>query len=149
MSTDTLLRDPAADQEPPPRPHRWGMVLAVILLAALALTVTGMFPFRQLVDQARQVDQTRARLTELVDENARLEERIADLQTDEELERLAREDYGYVLPGETGYVVVVPPDAGVDPADRTDAAAVEPDPPAPWWVRAWRFVTGGDLADDG
>ncbi len=148
MSTDTLLRDATAHQEPPPRPHRWGMVLAIILLAALALTVTGMFPFRQLVDQARQVDETRDRLAELVDENARLEDRIADLQTDEELERLAREDYGYVLPGETGYVVVVPPDAGDGPVDPADTA-VEADPPAPWWVRGWRFVTGGDLVDDG
>lgn len=143
--TRTLTRKQAT---PPtkPRRQRWGLVLAVILLAALAFTVSGVFPFRQLLAQRQQVERANEQYATLVEENARLEEEIAALATEEEVERIARDQYGLVRPGETGYVVVVPP--GAEPLVTEESSAASADERA-WWERIWDFVTGGDLADDG
>lgn len=139
--TKTLERQTA----PPPRKHRLGWVLAVILLSALALTVSGVFPFRQFVEQRRAVEESRQQLSALEDENRRLEEDVAALYTDGEIERVARDQYGLVKPGETGYVIVSPP--GADTATDDVAVPVE-EPHRPWWVRVWDWVTGNDLRRD-
>jgi cell division protein FtsB len=47
-------------------------------------------------------------LRELEDTNAALEARIAALGTDQELERLARQDLNMVKPGEIAYTVLPP-----------------------------------------
>jgi cell division protein FtsB len=140
--TKTLERKVA----PAPRGHRWGWVLAVILLSALALTVSGVFPFRQLIEQRRSVEATRQQLTALEQENRQLEGDIAALQTDEEVERVARDQYGLVRPGETGYVVVSPPG---EVAVGDEAAPVPAVDDRPWWTRFWDWVTGNDLRRDG
>lgn len=128
----------------PQRKPRWGMALAIILLVALAFTVSGVFPLRQILLTQEQVDRSRAQYDALVAENELLEEEIAALQTPTELERIAREEYGLVAPGEVGYVVV--------PSDRGPALtqpSVRLQEPRPWWQRLWDFLTGGDLAGDG
>ncbi len=147
--TLTRERNATAETPPPaPRRQRWGMVLALILLGALALTVSGVFPFRQMVAQHRRVAAAEERYAALVAENRRLEERVARLGTDAEVERLARQEYGLVRPGEIGYVVVVP-DGGTDPrADVTPADARNP-APRPWYRRIWEYLTGADLDRDG
>jgi len=140
--TKTMERETA----PAPRIQRWGWVLAVVLLSALALTVSGVFPFRQIVEQRREVEESRQQLSALEKENSTLEDDIAALQTEEEIERVARDQYGLVRPGETGYVVVNPP--GVETTEGADTAPVQ-DAHRPWWVRAWDWVTGNDLRRDG
>jgi cell division protein FtsB len=139
--TDTLEREGAPTQ----RGHRWGWVLAVILLSALALTVSGVFPFRQLIEQRRSVEATQQQLSALEAENRQLEAEIAALSTDEEIERVARDQYGLVRPGETGYVVVSPP--GEPAAQETTPVPSVDD--RPWWTRLWDWVTGNDLRRDG
>jgi len=140
--TDTITR---AEETDAPRRSRMAPIIAVLLLAALAFTVSGVFPFRQLFQQQRQVEETRERLQQLVDENDALASEIEALQTDEEIERLAREHYGLVRPGETAFVVVVP-----DPRAGGEVAPAEEQVPAlPWWQRLWNFVTGGDAVADG
>lgn len=140
--TSTMERDPSAA----PRKQRWGWVLAVVLLSALALTVSGVFPFRQLIDQRRAVEQSRQQLAALEEKNRELEEDITALGTDAEIERIARDQYGLVRPGETGYVIVSPP--GAETADAADVEPVE-EAHRPWWVRIWDWITGSDLRDDG
>jgi cell division protein FtsB len=140
--TETLERT----GDSPPRKAHYGWVLAVVLLSALALTVSGVFPFRQLVEQRRSVEQSRQQLAALEEENLRLEEDVAALYTEEEIERVARDQYGLVRPGETGYVVVIPPGSEVEGA--SSAVPVE-EAHRPWWVRIWDWVTGRDLSDDG
>ncbi len=130
----------------PARKQRWGWVLAVVLLSALALTVSGVFPFRQLLEQRQQVEQGREQLAALQEENQRLEEDVAALYTDEEIERIARDQYGLVRPGETGFVVVDPPGSGS--VEETEVVPVEEEHRS-WWVRLWDWVTGNDLRDDG
>ena len=70
------------------------------------------------------------------------------LQTDEEVERLAREQFGLVRPGELAYVVV---GSSVEATTTTAPPAATLDDPGerPWWRDVWEFLTGGDLVHDG
>ncbi|MGB5168753.1 MAG: septum formation initiator family protein [Acidimicrobiia bacterium] len=141
--TKTLERQ---KDKAPVKKQRWGWVLAVVLLGALALTVSGILPFRQLISQQNQIERSQAQLTALTDENDLLAEDIAMLGTDAEIERLAREQYGLVRPGEVAYVVVTPDEPPVveapsDPVVRSDQR--------PWWERVWDFITGSDVDPDG
>jgi cell division protein FtsB len=142
LMTETLERTTEAA---PSRKQRWGWVLAVVLLGALALTVSGILPFRQLVSQQRQIERTQDQLTALEQENQALSEDIEMLGTDAEIERIAREQYGLVMPGEVAYVVVTPREtqiieAAPDPVVRSDERA--------WWERVWGFITGDDIDSD-
>jgi cell division protein FtsB len=137
---------PEVEDAAPVRKRRWGWVLAALLLGALALTVSGILPFRQLVAQQRQIDRAGSQLEALSSENERLEGEIIALQTDAEVERIARDQYGLVRPGEVGYVVVVPPGASEDDEVLT---AVPSTDERSLWERLWDFVTGGDLDGGG
>jgi len=143
LMTETLER---TAETTPPRKQRWGWVLAVVLLGALALTVSGILPFRQLVSQQRQIERSQDQLAALERENEALSEDIEMLGTDAEIERIAREQYGLVRPGEVAYVVVTPEETPVaatlsDPVVRSDER--------PWWQRVWDFITGDDINSDG
>jgi cell division protein FtsB len=139
--TETITRQ----RTDKPRRSRVAPVVAVLLLAALAFTVSGVFPFRQLFQQQRQVADTQERLQDLTDANDQLEADIEAMQTDDGIERIAREQYGLVRPGEDAYVVVVPDTA----SDSSTVPTEDPTPAAPWWQRMWNFLTGGDVPNDG
>ncbi|MEN8233352.1 MAG: septum formation initiator family protein [Actinomycetota bacterium] len=141
--TDTLEY---TERHAPPRKQRWGWVLAIVLLGALALTVSGILPFRQLIGQQRQIERSQEQLDALQRENQALAEDISRLDTDAEVERIAREQYGLVRPGEVAYVVSVPDESPTvegapDPIVRTDER--------PFWQRIWDFVAGSDVDSDG
>ena len=142
LMTKTLERQ---KDKAPVKKQRWGWVLAVVLLGGLALTVSGILPFRQLISQQHQIERSQEQLTALTNENNALEEDITMLGTDAEIERLAREQYGLVRPGEVAYVVVTPEEPSVieapsDPVVRSDQR--------PWWERVWDFITGSDVDPD-
>jgi cell division protein FtsB len=59
-------------------------------------------------------------------ENDRLEDRAESLGRDEEIERLAREDYGMVRPGEESYGVMPPPETTTT---STTSTTTPPTPP--------------------
>lgn len=141
--TDTLEH---AELRTPHRKQRWGWALAILLLGALALTVSGILPFRQLITQQRQIERSQEQLSALQRENQALREDIVRLGTDAEVERIAREQYGLVRPGEVGYVVVV---SETPPAGDTDTVADVQGNERPWWERIWEFVTGSDVDGDG
>ena len=124
-------------------------LLLTVALIAVVVVLAGIFPFRQIIASNRAVDTAEEKLAAIREETAVLEARIAALQTPEEVERLAREQFGLVHPGEIGYVVVTPPWE----ADRSQPAEA-PEEPAettgkPWWEGVWDFLTGRDLAGDG
>ncbi len=125
------------------RPAALAITLLFILVGAAFLTQV--VPYRQIIESKRQVETARAQLASLEEENILLEADVDALQTDEEIEKLAREKLGYVMEGETAYVVLDPP-AG----DNPSTAVVEPAPVVlekTWVDRLWDFVTGGDLAE--
>lgn len=83
----------------------WAVLAATTLLTVLAI---GVFPTRQYLDQRQQTSELHSRLRFLRQENDTLRAQIEALGTTEEIERIARADYGYVRPDEETYVIVVP-----------------------------------------
>ena len=81
----------------------WVMVVTAVLFVVLAL---GVFPTRTLLDQRAIRADTEAQLASLDQEIAELSDRVERLQTPEEIERLAREQYFMVREGEEPYVIV-------------------------------------------
>lgn len=120
-----------------------------VALFTLALLVVGMavltnvVPYRQIVDQSRQVEAAAAQLDALQEENAMLTARRDALQTPVEIERLAREKLGYVRPGEVAYVVLEPP--ALPTSTTTPVVEEEAVEDSTLLSAVWDFVTGADL----
>jgi hypothetical protein len=76
------------------------------LCAVLALAV---FPTSTFLDQRADTSEAEQRLAVLRAQNEAYEERIERLQTVEEIERVAREQYNLVFPGEEAYAVLPAP----------------------------------------
>ncbi|MCH8971486.1 MAG: septum formation initiator family protein [Acidobacteria bacterium] len=118
-------------------------VVTLLFLVTGAAFLTQVVPYRQILDSQRQVSSARAELAALEEDNEVLAADIAALQTDEEVEKLAREKLGYVQPGETAYVVLDPPEEETRPQPQTDDLVI---PEERTWVdMLWDFVTGADL----
>lgn len=123
---------------------------AVILVVALALA-TNVLPLRQIVAQRQEIVATQERLDAIVADNAALESRVEALQTPLEVERLAREELGYVRPGEEAYVVMDPtpgesPEASAPAGQKTAAAGETRQDDRGFFARMWDYMTGRDLA---
>ena len=115
--------------------------LLLLLLVALAATLSGILPFRQIIAQDRAVGLAEEKLAALEAENERLAESVLLLETPDEVERIAREEFGYVRPGEVAYVVVTSPQA---PTAEPVEVAAEPER-RDWWDPIVDFLTGRDL----
>ena len=104
------------------RPHlpsgigRWVRPLllataAVVSIAALAVYV---FPTRTWLDQRAALSETSVELRELEAERSALEQRVAELDSDDQIEEIARSQYGLVRPGEEAYAVLPAPEKPVE-----------------------------------
>jgi cell division protein FtsB len=76
---------------------------------ALGLLAVGVFPTRTFLQQRAATSESQQRLAVLRQENEAMQARIDRLQTPEEIERLAREQYNLVFPGEEAYAVLPTP----------------------------------------
>jgi len=93
------------------RRRRVGRLLGFVgggacVVGALAV---GVFPTRTYLDQRSDTAESQQRLDVLREQNEALADRIEALDTDAEIERLAREQYNLVLPGEEAYAVLPAP----------------------------------------
>lgn len=117
-------------------------IVTLLLLVGVAVVFSNVFPFRQILAQQELVVQKEQTLAVLEAENARLTSAADYLQTDQGVEKIARQDFGYVRPGEVAFVVVAPPDEAefvppaAEPIEELDRV---------WWQGIWDFLTGRDL----
>ena len=104
--------------------HRRRVLVRVLLgaMAAVALLFVFVFPARTLLAQRQQTEKQKKTLELLHEQSRKLAEESRRLQNDAEVERMAREQYGFVYPGEHPYVVV-PPSTTSPPAPTTSAPA--------------------------
>lgn len=79
---------------------------AVLLIGVLFLAV---FPTRTYLDQRESIDDAHERLSVLREQNEKMEQRIRSLQTPDEIERIARQEYNLAKPGEEVYVIIPSP----------------------------------------
>jgi cell division protein FtsB len=116
--------------------------LLLVLLVAMAATLSGILPFRQIIAQGRAVDLAEEKLAALEAESARLAETARLLGTPDEIERIAREEFGLVREGEVAYVVVNAP--GSEPFVPAVTEVIEV-PRRHWWDPIVDYLTGSDL----
>ena len=81
---------------------------ALVGLVILAVFVFGVFPTGSYVEQRSELHDAERELAELQAENADLESRVDRLESDAEIERVAREDFGMGEPGEESYLILPP-----------------------------------------
>ncbi len=91
-------------------------------MAIVALLFVFVFPARTLLAQRQQTDKERKTVELLHEQSRKLAEQSRRLQDNAEVERMAREQYGFVYPGEHPYVVV-PPSTTSPPVPTTSAPA--------------------------
>lgn len=111
---DRYLDDVDDDLEDDGRPtglRRLGRALGVAggSVAVLGALAVGLFPTQTFLDQRSSTAEAQERLAVLRTQNEAFEERIERLQSDEEIERLAREQYNLAYPGEEAYAVLPAP----------------------------------------
>jgi cell division protein FtsL len=83
--------------------------IAIGSLVVVAILFLFVFPTRSFLAQRSQISGAQHDLDVLRTQNARLQKEAARLQTDAEIERIAREEYGMVRPGERAFVVIPAP----------------------------------------
>lgn len=91
------------------------MRLALLVVVLVGLLFAFVYPTRTFLDQRDQTNKARAQLELLRSENARLARESKKLSNDSEIERLAREKYGLVKPGEKPFVILPAPSSTVPP----------------------------------
>ena len=84
-----------------------GLLAPLVLLVGVVLVAV--FPMQNLRNQRSATAEAEAELAEVNAERERVRSEIELLETDEEIERRAREDYGYQRPGEEIYNVLPSP----------------------------------------
>ncbi len=110
---------------------RWFVFLMIVAVAIYLLAVT---PVRTYLDQREQMQAAEKRHAVLVAANKDLVDRTVQLQSDEEIARLARERYELVPNGTQAYAVM-PPAPTAAPAPQPD------DTKKGFWSSAWDNVT--------
>lgn len=100
----------------PPALTRWlrPLLVAAVAIATMALLALYVFPTRTWIDQRAAITETEASLDALAAEREALEARVTELDTDSEIELIARTQYGLVLPGEEAYAVLPAPEHPVE-----------------------------------
>ena len=112
--------------------------LIVALLGVLALAVVILSaPMQSYLDGRDRVDHLEVKAAALDAENARLLQRVDDLERDTTVELLAREQLGLIRPGEVLYTLA-PPE--VDRPQITPPRTRDAEPAGPWYARVWGEV---------
>ncbi len=84
----------------------------VVSLVIVALTLLAV-PARSYLSQRDDISERREVLAEVTARNDRLQERLDSLDRPEEIQRIARREYGLVEVGEEAYTVLPPATAGL------------------------------------
>ena len=118
------------------RKRTWLFVGGLALVGVLFIAV---FPARTYLDQHRQRQEVLTQIKATDAKNKALEKRIASLHTDAEVERLAREQYNLVRPGEEAYAILP---TRQPPAPQTEPAPKPKPKSNPGWLgRTWNSIT--------
>jgi len=84
----------------------WPLVLTVLVCVTFGI---GVLPTRTYLERKQEVALAQQQVDNLTRENDGKQARVDQLQTDEEIEAIAREQYQLVMPGEEAYPILPPP----------------------------------------
>ena len=117
----------------------WPLLVSVVLVGAL---FAGVFPTRTYLAQRASISRSEKQLDVLDEQSQDLEKRAKALQSDAEIERLARERYNLVKPGEQAYAVLPPPaEQGHETPTVNEPDRKDDEPHRNVLQRAWHAVT--------
>ena len=85
------------------------LVPFVVVIALIGVLFVAVFPTRTWLAQKQERADALEQLHVLEEQNQILASRVEALQSDEEIERLAREQYNLVRPGEEAYAMLPAP----------------------------------------
>ena len=105
MSTRPVLE--RAEPRPAVRLTARAALLLVVMLVIFAFAIA---PLRAYLGERSALAEVREQTAKLESQNARLQERLLELNDPRELERIARACLGMVRPGETAFVTI--PESG-------------------------------------
>jgi cell division protein FtsL len=108
----------------------------VLFLVLFVLAATAVYPLRQYVAQQGRIERLQAKQAALDAANAQLERERTRLNDPAYVEQLAKRDFHMVRPGEQPWLLT-----GTPPADTATAPAAKPAHKAPWYRRAWHWIT--------
>lgn len=114
-------------------PRRAAVLVSVVVAIALSVAV----PLQNYLALRGELTGVRVERAALRDQVSELERRRALLENPAHIEAQARERLRYVRPGETPYMVQLPP-----PTATPVEAVTAPEPAAPWYTRLWRSISG-------
>ncbi|MEY2404683.1 MAG: hypothetical protein QOD38_2234, partial [Acidimicrobiaceae bacterium] len=90
----------------PRRRLLWILLASVTIVGVLFI---GVYPTRTYFAQRSALQKAQHQLDVLQTENAKLDQQAADLNTDSEIERIARQNYNLVHPGEEAFAILPAP----------------------------------------
>lgn len=140
----------AAVRRPSQRPRVTGRA-AILILVLAVLTVSYASSLRAYLQQRDHIADLRAQIAETSQGIEQLEREKRRWHDDKFVASQARERFGYVMIGETGYRVIDENGEPLDSEDElTDPDALPPPVPEPWWDGAWESVlVAGDPEEYG
>jgi len=109
------------------------LFIAGLVVAGILFTFAN--PARTWFDQRQEIIAARERNVVLDEQSQELRARAATLRTDEAIERIAREEYGLVKPGEEAFAILPAPGSGPPKPE-----AKPPPPPRSAWRDAWDAI---------
>jgi len=117
----------------------WPLLVSVVLVGILFAAV---FPTRTYLAQRASISHAEKQLHVLGEQNADLQAQAQKLQSDAEIERIAREQYNLVKPGEEAYAVLPPPSSGATTTTTPGPAASKKADDRNVVQKAWDAFTG-------
>ena len=109
-TTDEKQEQPAPPAPPPPRRRprwlMWALLSSVTIVGALFI---GVYPMRTYLAQRTSLHRAERQMDVLKTQNDKLAQQAQQLNTDSEIERLAREQYNLVRPGEQAFAILPAP----------------------------------------
>ena len=116
----------------------WSLALMAVVVLGL---FTFVFPTRTFLAQRASISHAERQLEVLDEQNAELEARAERLRSDAEIERLAREQYNLVRPGEEAYALLPAPQTAAEGEAAPEAEADDGED-RNLAEKAWDAITG-------
>jgi cell division protein FtsB len=131
---------PAVPAAPKRRPRLTGRA-AILVLVLAVLVVSYASSMRAYLDQRAHIQALKDEISQRESDIDKLEKEKRRFEDPPYIQKQARERFGYVMPGETSYVVL---DENGEPLESesslSDPAAVLHKTPRAWWTDAWASV---------
>jgi len=115
--------------------------VAMMFVVLVGVLFAFVFPTRAYVEQRGQVHAAETHLAVLKQQGAILRREQQRLQSDAEVERIARSRYNLVKPGEQAYAIVPSAPAPAAPATNASRAPHKSAKNLAWYRRVWHSIT--------